>query len=173
MPGNYQAVRLPKYWDFGTQSLASPGPQNGANSYRDWISGANGCANLAVGDSLQTETGNKVNPTLQGAEPNVCSTIVNNSSNVATHGDCLTSSGTVGVDIAAAFYACGTGCTGQSRVAVRLMGSFTVTKIYPDNDGGPSPRWDKSQIVGIFKPQQSSGGAGGGHTTFTKLVLAK
>ena len=174
MPGNYQAVRLGKLWDYGTQTYSAPPPQNGGSSYSAWINGTNGCPTLAVGDSLETEPGNKVGPTVSAVQPTVCATITdNNGANLATHGNCNQSNGSVGKDIITAFYTCGSGCTGQSTVGVKLTGSFTLMKLYPDNDAGRSPRWDKSQIVGVFKPLHVGGAGGGGSTTLVKLVLAR
>jgi len=66
-PGNFQAVALPKYWDFATQSLANPGPNRGGSAYSDAIAGKN-CYSIAIGDSLMTETGNKVGPTVSAAD---------------------------------------------------------------------------------------------------------
>jgi hypothetical protein len=166
MPGNYQAVRLGKWWDYATQSIANPPPGQGGNDYLNNITGANGCYTLSVGDSLETETGNKVGPTLNGMEPAVCTTIVNSGPN---EGDCLNSAGTVGVDIKASFFRCGTGCSGQAHVGIELLGSFTLTKVYPNNSGGH----EKSEIAGIFVPIQSSGPVGGGSTTLQRPILVQ
>lgn len=171
MPGNYQAVRLGKLWDYATQTYPSPGPVAGGNAYVNNITGVT-CHGLSVGDSLQTETGNKVGPTLKAVEDSVCKGgIEQNGANI---GNCYASpGGPVGVDIKTAFFACGTGCNGQSTVAVKLLGSFTLTKIYPKGAGGQNPAYEKSQIVGIFKPIQVSGPVGGGSTTLQKPILAQ
>lgn len=171
MPGNYRAVVLPKLWDYATQSYpyGQQGPPPGGQVYRDNISGAT-CHGLAVGDSLKTETGDKVGPTVQAVEPAVCASIVQVGANI---GDCLDASGNVGVDIKAAFYSCGTGCQGKSSVHVTMLGSFTMMKMYPRGDPGQTPLYDKAQIVGIFKPVQATGGAGGGSTTLVKLILVQ
>jgi Flp pilus assembly protein TadG len=171
MPGNYRAVVLPKLWDYATQSYpyGQNGPPPGGNVYSNNISGST-CHGLAVGDSLMTETGNKVGPTVSAVEPAVCSTIVQSGANI---GDCLDAGNNVGVDIKAAFYSCGTGCQGKTAVGVTLLGSFTLMKMYPRGDTGPTPLFDKAQLVGVFKPVQAEGGAGGGSTTLVKLLLVQ
>lgn len=171
MPGNFQAVQLPKLWDDATQTYPTPRPQSGANVYRDNITGAT-CYGLSVGDSLGTETGNMVGPTLQGADPGVCKGgIVQNGPNI---GDCISApGGPVGVDVKTAFFACGSGCNGRTTVGVKLIGSFTLMKVYPKGDTGKNPLYEKSQIVGIFTPIQDSGPVGGGSTTLQKPILAQ
>jgi hypothetical protein len=183
--GNYQAVKLGKYWDYATQNYASPPPLNGgANTYVDHINGTT-CYGLAVGDSLQSEQGNMVGPTLTGlcdfngqpsalqgcTSPSVCTQIVGTTG--VNFGNCIDSNGQVGVDVKAAFFSCNTGCNGSSIYSVNLLGSFTLTKVYPSGAGGPNPAYSKSQIVGEFKPIQAMGGAGGGSTTLVKLLLVK
>lgn len=178
LPGNYQAVQMPKYWDAATQTYPSPGPVSGANEYRNLVSGST-CNGLSVGDSLLTQPGNMVGPTLQGAQvqgtppAGICHTIVNTPGNLATHGNCLDANGNVGVDVKAAFYLCSTGCSGQSKVGVTLLGSFTLTKVYPTNAGGQNPAYDRAQIEGIFTPIQDMGPVGGGSTTLQRPILVR
>lgn len=178
MPGNYQAVQLPKYWDAATGTYPSPGPISGANEYRDNVSGAT-CYGISVGDSLLTQPGNMVGPTLQGSQMSgtppagICHTIVNSPSNLATHGDCMDASGNVGVLVKSAFYLCATGCSGQSKVGIMLIGSFILKKIYPTGDGGPNPQYDRAQIVGEFLPSQDFGPVGGGSTIIRRPILAR
>ncbi len=181
--GNYQAVKLGKYWDYATQSVANPGPMTGgANVYQSHISGST-CFGLAVGDSVESEQGNMVGPTVAGTcangniapmqlctQPAPCTWLVGSGPNI---GDCLNSAGTPGVDIKAAFFSCQLACNGQSRYEVKLLGSFTLKKVYPDGDPGPNPAYEKAQIVGEFKPVQAEGGAGGGSTTLVKLILVQ
>lgn len=184
MPGNYQAVRLGKYWDSATQQIATPGPNTGGNAYMDNIAGVDAsgnpvCYNLAVGDSLQTETGNKVGPTVNTVDGTICYNIPNNDA-LLTFGDCRDATGAI-PEIKAAFYACGTGCNGQTRVGVKLLGSFKLTKMFPSScrtsGGNPSNpalgACEQSQIVGIFEPVQSSGPIGGGSTTLQKPIIAQ
>ena len=174
MPGNYQAVRLGKWWDFATQAVANPSPMTGANDYRDHINGTSGCFTLAVGDSLETETGNKVGPTIQGITPNVCASLLNDPNNVNTHGTCLDAAGNaIAPDIKAAFFSCGSGCNGQAHVGVRMLGSFSLKQIYPTGQGGQNPQYDKSEIVGVFRPIQSMGPVGNGASTIIKLMLVQ
>jgi hypothetical protein len=183
-PGNFQAVVLPKTWDYATQSATIPAPQRGGAAYVDAISGRH-CYGLAVGDSLLTESGNKTGITVSAADKSdpqtapfgVCESIVDAAQgqnvDLAIHGNCMNSSGGVGVEMKAAFFFCPSSCQGRSTVAVSLLGSFTLEKIYPDGDGGNAPRWDKSQIVGKFNPVSDIGPVGGSSTTLRKVILVK
>jgi Flp pilus assembly protein TadG len=182
--GNYQAVKLGKYWDYATQSVANPGPDNGgASAYEGHIEGST-CHGLAVGDSLESEQGNMVGPTMDGMckNGNISGLQTCNTPAVCTqldaragggYGDCYDSSGQVGVDVKSAFFSCYYGCNGSSKYEVRLLGSFTIKKAYPDKDKGKTPQWDKSEIVGEFKPVMSQGAGGGGSTTLVKLILVQ
>ncbi len=188
MSGNYQAVKLGKYWDVSTGALAVPGPASGgANAFRGHMSGST-CHTLAVGDSLITEPGNMAGPTICGAVgnascnpapgPGICSSLPGETDNTpttsSTYGDCKDASGGVGVDIKAAFYRCVTGCNGRSTVEVSLLGSFTLTKVYPDKSKkNQTPAFDKAQIVGIFKPVDDPGTVGPGSTTLVRPILVK
>ena len=188
LSGNYQAVKLGKYWDVGTGALAVPGPDNGgADVYKSHMSGGT-CYTLAVGDSLETEQGNMVGPTICGAVgsvacnsaggPGICSSIPGASDNTAktdpTFGDCVNTTGGVGVDIKAAFYRCMTGCNGKSTVEVSLLGSFTMKKIYPaKSQPNTTPEFDASEIVGIFKPVTDPGTVGPGSTTLVTVIIVK
>ena len=180
MPGNYQAVRLGKLWDAATSQYANPGPNTGGQAYRYNIEGVDQsgnpvCHSLAVGDSLQTETGNKIGPTVQSVDGPICQPIPSNQT-LATFGDCFDTSGG-NPEIKAAFFACGSGCTGQSTVAVKMLGSFKMTKMYPANCGPnalPSlGQCSTSEMVGVFQPIQSSGPSGGGATTLQKPIIAQ
>ncbi len=188
MSGNYQAVKLGKYWDVSTGALATPGPDNGgANAYRSHMSGGT-CYTLAVGDSLITEPGNMVGPTICGAVgnsgcnpapgPGICSSLPGETDNTpvtnSTYGDCKDASGGVGVDIKAAFYRCMTSCNGNSTVEVSLLGSFTLTKVYPGSSKkNQTPAFDAAEIVGIFKPIDDPGTVGPGSTTLVRPILVK
>jgi hypothetical protein len=192
MAGNYQAVKLGKYWDVGTQALAVPGPDNGgANAYKGHMSG-NTCHTLAVGDSLETEPGNMVQPTICGAWPGaqgcggtsgagICSMIrgdqadpMNTAQSDTTFGDCEDAGGSAGVEIKAAFYRCVTGCNGQSRVEVSMLGSFTLTKVFPDKaKAGAYRPFEQAEIEGIFKPVTDPGTVGPGSTTLVRPILVK
>src|SRR4029077_570456 len=84
MPGNFQAVMLPRSWSAATQQRNPDGPpQSGGNSYRDAIRGPE-CFSLGIGDSLTTEPGNKVGPTIQGVtgDPGVCAMLVGEDTNI-------------------------------------------------------------------------------------------
>jgi hypothetical protein len=186
--GNYQAVKLGKWWDYATQgqwtgqtsSSWNPPPMTGgANIYKDHIKGLT-CFGLAVGDVLESEQGDMVGPTLQGMCRNgaiknlqtcdtdaVCSYLDENT------GDCFDSSMQPGIDVKAAFFTCTIGCNGSSLYEVRLLGSFTLKKVYPNKGPGNPAAWEASQIVGEFNPVQATGGAGGGSTTLVKLLLVQ
>jgi type II secretory pathway pseudopilin PulG len=186
MSGNYQAVKLPKYWDASTGTIATPGPDNGANAYRNHMSGGT-CHTLAVGDSLDTETGNMVGPTICGAVgnvvcnpasgPGICHTLPGATDNTPPDGlgfgECKDANG-VPPDIKAAFYICAGGCNGQSRVVVSLLGSFTLTHVYPaKSKNGQTPAFDAAEIVGIFKPITDAGTVGPGSTTLVKPIIVR
>ena len=184
MPGNFQAVVLPKSWDFATQSATNPAPQPGGSAYKDAIMGKY-CYSLAVGDRLLTETGNKTQPTIDAADKSnnqtapygVCEEILDGKQgstvDMTIHGNCVNSQGGVGVDIKAAFYYCPSSCQGRSEVEVKLLGSFRLDKIFPDGDGGKDKLWDKSEIRGVFKPIEDSGPVGGTSSTLRTVILVK
>ena len=174
---------LPKWWDFESQDYTDPPPQRGGNAYRDAIAGAN-CYGIGVGDSLMTETGNKTQLTIDAADKSnpqtapwgICESIVDASQGQTVgpnHGDCLNENGTAGVEIKTAFFFCPSSCQGRSLVQVQLLGSFTLEKIYPDNDPGQNPQFDKSQIVGTFNPVSDIGPVGGYSTTLRRVILVK
>jgi hypothetical protein len=178
MPGNFQAVKLPrKRSAAGTNEPEGP-PQNGASGYEEAIEGIN-CYPLGVGDVLEVKTGNMVGPTLSAVEKQngqdqnyICADIVTVSG--STHGDCMNDGGTVGVDIKTAFHQCISGCNGSSEVTVRMIGAFTLVKMYPDNgNANKGELWDAGQIVGIFKPLASTGPIGPGPTTIEKIILVR
>jgi hypothetical protein len=183
--GNYQAVKLPKYWSSATQSYPNPGPNNGAQAYRDDVAGVN-CHGLDIGDSLQTNQGlagaqNTVDPMLvQGNPPmGVCTTIRgyndNTNQNSPEYGDCLNASGTVGVPEIAMFYLCTTGCNGASVVRTQMMASFTIDKVYPKKDNGPNPQYEMAQINGTFSALSAPGGrvGSGSSSPIVKVILVK
>jgi Flp pilus assembly protein TadG len=179
-PGNFQAVVLPKSWDFATQTETDPKPSGGGAQYADAIMGKY-CYNLAVGDSLLTEGGNMAGKTVNAADKQnnqtapfgICESIVDDK-NSSANGDCMNAQGTVGIaGIKTAFYFCPTACGGKSTVAVKLLGSMTLKKIYPNGDTGNTPAWDKAQIVGTFDPVDDSGPVGGTSTTLRKVILVK
>jgi len=181
-PGNFQAVALPKYWDFATQSVANPGPDRGGSAYSDAIAGKN-CYSIAIGDSLMTETGNKVGPTVAAADKSnnqtapygICDSIVNDKQDLVNNGKCMNAASPsgYGVEIKAAFFFCPSSCQGRSIVSVNLLGSFTLEKIYPNSDTGNNPQWDKSQIVGVFNPVSDIGPIGDTATTIRRVILVK
>ena len=89
--------------------------------------------------------------------------------------DCVAADGTtVGVDIKAAFHYCTGGCNGSTGMAsIKLLGSFTLTKVYPNGDNKVSPPIDKAQIMGYFNPVQSPGPVGTVGSTQVKIILVK
>ncbi len=180
MPGNFQAVMLPRSWSAATQQRNPDGPpQSGGDPYRNAIRGPE-CFSLGIGDSLTTEPGNKVGPTIQGVtgDPGVCATLVGEDTNTPstdpTFGNCLDENGQNGVAIKAGFYLCRSGCGGRSSVGVEMLGSFTLKKIYPDKSKNKqTPAFDKAEIVGVFNPISAQGPIGSGATTLTRLILVK
>src|SRR4029434_1170307 len=164
MPGNFQAVQLPRHWSAaGTEwPDGNPSPGGGAQEYREAIEGVQ-CFPLGVGDILDVKPGDMIGPTIQAVEkenpgdPNyICASII--TSNDATNGNCMNDGGTVGVDIKTAFHQCLSGCNGSTTVTVRMIGSFTLTKMYKDNGNqNQGLFWDRGQSVGIFKPLASRG----------------
>jgi Flp pilus assembly protein TadG len=175
MPGNFQAVQLPRHWsaDGTPWPDGTPSPGGGAQEYREAIEGTE-CFPLGVGDILDVKPGDMVGPTLQAVEKEnpgdlnyICASIV--TSNDATNGNCINDNGGVGVDIKTAFHQCLSGCNGASTVTVRMIGSFTLSKMYKDKGA----TWDKAQIVGIFKPLASTGPVGAGPTTIQKIILVR
>jgi Flp pilus assembly protein TadG len=175
MPGNFQAVKLPRHWSAeGTEwPDGQPRGMDGADSYRDAIEGTQ-CYPLGVGDILDVKTGNMVGPTLQAVEKQnpgdqnyICASI-------ASNGDGMNDQGTPGVDIKTAFHQCLSGCNGATQVTVRMIGSFTLTKMYKTNGNAQQgENWDMGQIVGIFKPLASTGPVGSGPTTIRKIILVR
>lgn len=166
--GNYQAVKLGKYWDAASQTYTNPGPINGAQAYRDNVAGAT-CYGISIGDSLKTNQGlagpqNTVDPLLvQGNPPlGVCTTIRgysdNTNPNSAAYGDCLDANGNTGVSEISIFYLCTSGCNGSSTVKTQMMASFTIDKIYPRNDPGQNPQYQLAQINGTFSALAATGG---------------
>jgi hypothetical protein len=191
--GEYQGVQLGKYWDVNTGALATPPPDSGAGAYRDNMSGVT-CHTLTVGDSLLTENGNMTQPTICGAwpgaqgcggttGPGICSVIrgdqndpLGTAQSDTTFGNCEDAGGNPGVDMKAAFYRCATGCNGKSTVEVSLLGSFTLTKVFPDDpkqNQNPYTQFSKSEIVGFFKPISDPGTVGPGSTTLVTPIIVK
>jgi Flp pilus assembly protein TadG len=167
--GNYQAVKLGKYWDAATQTYASPQPVNGATAYRDNVSGAT-CHGISIGDSLQTNQGlagaqNTVDPFLiQGSPARGVCTIIrgygtdNTPQSDPRYGDCVDANGNVGVSNISLFYACTSGCNGASTVATMMMASFKIDKVYPQRQTGSPSNWDMAEITGTFEALTASGG---------------
>lgn len=168
MSGNYQAVVLPKAWDYATQSPVNT--SGGGSDYRANIAGTN-CNSLSPGDSVMTEPGNKVGPTIQGLEQGVCGVGIGGipTGNVSNNGDCRNPDGTVGVPVKSAFHLCTTGCSGRTKAAIKMLGSFTLMKAYADNKGAG----EQAEIVGVFDPVASPGPVGNVGSTQVKIILVK
>jgi len=170
-PGNFQRVQIPKYWDAATNTKNPEGTSNGTADYKDAISGAV-CHTLSIGDSLQTLPGNAPEPTLDAIVPNVCASLVNDKTS-PNNGNCINAQGGVGVDIKAAFHQCLSNCNGMQFVQVKMLGSFTLTKVYPNKDTGSNPLWDTGQIQGTFKPVSADGAVGTGPSMYYKIILVR
>jgi len=175
MPGNFQAVQLPRHWSAaGTEwPDGVPSPGGGANEYRDAIEGTH-CYPLGVGDILDVKPGDMVGPTLQAVEKQNPGDLNYICASIASNGDCMSDGGTAGVDIKTAFHQCLSGCQGSATVTVRMIGSFTLSKMYKTNgNANQGELWDRGQIVGIFKPLASTGPVGSAPTTIQKIILVR
>jgi hypothetical protein len=192
--GNYQSVVLPEYWDYAAggaypgSGTASNNPNyqpsdGGGMNYANNISGAN-CNTLDVGDILKTEQGVAVGPTIHGflgtgpvQGPGICDRILGYQDSInqndPSYGTCVDAQGNAGIDVKSAFYYCISACNGKSEVEVKMLGSFTLKKFYPQGDVGQNPQWEASEIVGIFKPLGDPGTVGPGATMFTTIILVK
>ena len=196
MGGNYQGVQLGPLMDADSVPY-SPAPVNGVNAFKDNMSGGT-CHTLKVGDILETQPGlGDGQPAICGAwpgaqgcgnsisGPGICSVIrgdQNDPLSIAqsdsTFGNCEEDaiSRKVGVDIKAAFYRCMVGCNGLTRVEVTLLGSFTLTKVFPDNAKqslNPYTNFSKAEIVGIFEPMSDAGTVGPGSTTLVTPIIVR
>lgn len=175
MPGNFQAVQLPRHWSAeGTVwPDGTPSPGGGAAEYRDAIEGTH-CYPLGVGDILDVKPGDMVGPTLQAVEKENPGDLNYICASIASNGDCMSDAGTAGVDIKTAFHQCLSGCNGATTVTVRMIGSFTLSKMYKTNGNqNQGEFWDRGQIVGIFKPLASTGPVGSAPTTIQKIILVR
>jgi hypothetical protein len=181
--GNYQAVVLPAYSDSAGNLNPNYQPSDGGGmNYANNIAGAS-CNTLNIGDVLKTEQGVAVGPTLHGflgtggvTGPGLCDNILGHQDSInqndPRYGDCMVGANS-GVDVKAAFYYCSSQCNGKTEVEVKLLGSFTLKKIYPQGEHGPNPTWDASEIVGIFKPVSDPGTVGPGSTTLITPILVR
>jgi hypothetical protein len=152
----------------------------------------NSCHSLSVGDSLLTEQGNMVKPTICGAWPNaqgcggttgpgICNVIrgdmndpLSTPQSDTRFGDCEDANGSAGIAIKAGFYRCVTNCNGQSTVEVTMLGSFSLTKVFPDKARtGAYRAFDQAEIEGIFVPTTDPGSVGVGSTTLVKPILVR
>lgn len=181
MSGNYQAVSTyPKRYDAATNTnYVGPIPGN-AQGYRDDLSGTT-CHGVAVGDSLDTATGlagaqNTVDP-LTALPSQICATIKgytdNTPKNDPTYGDCRDANGNIPT-IVAMYYLCVTGCSGKSTVAIKMMGAFTLDKVYSNNSNNPP--MSVAEIKGTFSALSGSGQKGGGGmggSAIVSVVLVK
>jgi Flp pilus assembly protein TadG len=171
-PGNFQRVQLPKYKDADDYTVEWPeGPSNGTNDYVDAIQGTT-CHTLEIGDSLATLPGNSPQPTLDAITPEVCTSLIDNESS-PDNGNCINAQGGVGVDIKAAFHQCVGNCNGMQYVEVKMLGAFTLKKVYPNKQNGPNPSWETGQIVGVFKPVTSGGPVTPGPSLLKQIILVK
>jgi hypothetical protein len=175
MPGNFQAVQLPRHWSAeGTLwPDGQPSPGGGAQEYREAIEGTH-CFPLGVGDILDVKPGDMTGPTIQAVEKENPGDLNYICASIASNGDCMSDGGSPGVDIKTAFHQCLSGCNGASTVTVRMIGAFTLTKMYKTPGNAQQGEfWDKGQIVGIFKPLASTGPVGAGPTTIQKIILVR
>lgn len=197
LPGNFQAVDLPPKWLKSTQAQNpnwSQGNGGDSTSYKGSVSGSS-CHPISVGDSLATKTGNMVGPTINAADssdgkdpPGICKYIrgdkydpANTKNSEAGYGDCMSalSGGSAGIDVKAAFYVCVSKCNGQTTYGVTMLGSFTLTKIYPGKTNYCKPNttgcleYDAGTIQGVFNPIQDPGAVGPGASTLRRIILVE
>jgi hypothetical protein len=181
MSGNYQAVvTSPKRYDAATNTRHNGSIPGTAQDYRNDLSG-NTCHGVAVNDSLDTNTGlagaqNTVAPLTQ-LPSQVCATIKgytdNTNKNDPTYGDCRDANGNTPT-VVAMYYLCVSGCTGRSTVAIKMMGAFTLDKVYSNNSNNPP--MNIAQIKGTFSALSGSGQKGGGGmggSAIVSVVLVK
>jgi hypothetical protein len=198
LPGNFQAVDLPPKWLASTQAANpawSKGNGGDTTSYKNSVSGST-CFSISVGDSLAGKTGNMVGPTINAADssdgkepPGVCKYIrgdkfdpASTKASDATYGDCMsgTSAGSpAGIDVKAAFYMCVTKCNGQTAYGVTMLGSFTLTKVYPGKtkycaqNQANCTDYDAGTIQGVFNPVQDPGAVGPAASPVHKIILVE
>jgi hypothetical protein len=180
MAGNYQAViTTPKRYDILTNTWYSGqgAISSSAQEYRDNLSG-NVCNAVTIGDWLDTRTGlagaiNTVDPLTQGPSP-ICTTIAGYTDNTQpsspSYGDCRDASGNVPT-VVAMYYLCVSGCTGHSQVEIKMMGAFTLDKVYSNNSNNPP--MDIAEIKGTFQAYAANGRVGytAGASPVVKIVL--
>lgn len=194
MSGQYQAVQLGPYKD-ANGNLLSPGPTPGVQSFKANMAGGS-CHNLSVGQKLLTQSGlGDGQVAICGAWPGaqgcgvqnygsgICSMIrgdqqdpTSTPQSSSNFGNCEDSDGNVGIDMKAVFYRCMSACNGQSEVEVTMLGSFTMTKVFPDNakqQQNPYTTFSKAEIQGIFKPVTDPGTVGPGSTTLQKPIIVR
>jgi hypothetical protein len=171
-PGNFQRVQIPKYWDAATNTKNPEGTSNGTADYKDAISGAV-CHTLSIGDSLQTlatamlrsrpgrhrPEGLRIARGMTETPPTTGTASMRREAWVSTSRRRFTS-------------ACRT-ATVCSLSQVKMLGSFTLTKVYPNKDTGSTPLWDTGQIQGTFKPVSADGAVGTGPSMYYKIILVR
>jgi len=197
--GNYQAVDLPPKYIAPNYTTTNPAWSSGnggdTTRYKQSVSGQN-CFTISVGDILAGKTGNMAGPTINGANggddkdpPGICKYIVGDKGDPAkppvkaddpTYGDCINPETNLpGVDIKTAFYYCESKCNGYTEYKVKMLGSFTLLKVYPgdvkctgSSPAGCKPR-DKAEIVGAFNPIQDTGAVGPSASTIRRIILVE
>lgn len=164
LPGNYYGVVLPAFWRTSTGQYVDPPPDRGGAAYESNISG---CQNtpLQRGDSLWTEPGDKVGPTLQGARE-LCKPLLD--------GACYNAEGTIGVKMKSTFWSVGQSVSVNGRseaVAVRLVGSFILTRIEENKD--PNTGAEMAQVTGYFVSLDDPGQVTNTPTLLERQILVQ
>jgi Flp pilus assembly protein TadG len=158
LPGNYYPVVLGAMWrkslNGGQGAYVSPAPPRGAGNVTDdrYTGNIANCHNtpLQKGDSLWTEAGNKVGPTIKGAEE-LCEPLDND-------GNCYNAEGEIGIPIKAAFWQTNQPVNGRSAVEVRILGSFVLTNVAPrDIKQGSVIIREKGSVTGYFEASDDAG----------------
>ncbi len=160
-PGNYYPVVLPPFWKSESQSYQDV--DFGADTYSQNIIGDT-CNGVGVGDSLWTEPGNKVGPTLSATD-----SLCTKEGGTITGDTCMGPDGVPGVTIKIAYWAIqpGSQLNGRRPVEVRIIGSFVLTDIIHKSQS------DKATIIGYYKAIEANGSVSSVTTTLRKPILVQ
>ena len=133
-------------------------PGNGASAYRSNIEGAT-CYSLGIGDSLNTEPGNMVGPTIQGVtgNPGVCETLVGEDTSTPSSdpsfGDCSRRGWSEWCDDQGWFLSVPNWLQWSIYRRRRDARVFYAQEDLSCEEQEQRPRsFDKSEIVGVFNP---------------------
>jgi Flp pilus assembly protein TadG len=153
IPGNFYALYMPNPDVSG----------GGAELYANNIGTCNP-ALYGIGSTIETETGNIVGKTLEGAAE-LCQPLVNH--------QCFSPDGTLGLPIKAVFWIPPVGgCAGKCTVTIKIIGSFVLDTVCQANLGPPAD-CSQGEIRGYFKQIVSDGQVGTVHGTVVRPILVQ